>query len=305
MGVEWVMVGEIPSHSAQSYLEIREQIEELGLKIWRLPQHSVHNIPEVTLNLPGREKKIEEYLTHIENLGKAGIYYDTYAHMGNGIWRSDQVEKIRGGGVGTGLKLDGPKHTAPVFGSFSEPYSHGRIYEEEEIWENYEYFIKQVVPVTELAGVTIGIHPDDPPVYPMGGVPRCIFGTFEGYKKALDIADSPNIGVCLCVGCWLEGGELMGASAEEAIRHFGKKNQIKKLHVRNVTAPLSNPNGFVETYPDAGYGNMASIIAALHEIEFDGCIMNDHLVSMAGGSKLTSEAYFTAYLKGLVDALQL
>jgi mannonate dehydratase len=40
---------------------------------------------EVTLNLPGRDKKIEEYKTYFRDLGKAGIYYTTYAHMGNGI----------------------------------------------------------------------------------------------------------------------------------------------------------------------------------------------------------------------------
>ena len=81
----------------------------------------------------------------------------------------------------------------------------------EEIWDNYEYFIKQVVPVAEEPGVFIGIHPDDPPVPMLGGVPRCIFGSFEGYKRAMEIANSPNVGVCLCCGTWMEGGESMGA----------------------------------------------------------------------------------------------
>ena len=85
--------------------------------------------------------------------------------------------------------------------------THGRQYNEDEIWDNYEYMIRKVAPVAEEAGVYIGIHPDDPPVYPLGGIPRCMFGNFAGYKKAMDIADSPNIGVCLCVGCWLEGGK--------------------------------------------------------------------------------------------------
>ena len=39
----------------------------------------------------------------------------------------------------------------------------------------------------------------------LGGVPRCIFGNFEGYKRALEIANSPNVGVCLCCGL-LAGG---------------------------------------------------------------------------------------------------
>jgi hypothetical protein len=56
--------------------------------VWNIGNTSVHNMPEVTLNLPGRDRKIEEYKQYIRNLGKAGIYYTTYAHMGNGIWSS-------------------------------------------------------------------------------------------------------------------------------------------------------------------------------------------------------------------------
>ena len=29
----------------------------------------------------------------------------------------------------------------------------------------------------------------------VAGVPRALFGSFAGFKKAMDIADSPNIGV--------------------------------------------------------------------------------------------------------------
>ena len=50
------------------------------------------------------------------------------------------------------------------------------------------------MPVAEEAGVYIGIHPDDPPVSMLGGVPRCIFGNFAGYVRALEIANSPNVG---------------------------------------------------------------------------------------------------------------
>ena len=76
-----------------------------------------------------------------------------------------------------------------------------------EIWDNYEDFIKQIAPLAEQLGIFIGIHPDDPPVPMLGGVPRCIFGNIEGYKRALEIANSPSVGVSLCCGTWLEGGE--------------------------------------------------------------------------------------------------
>ena len=90
--------------------------------------------------------------------------------------------------------------------TWKEPLSHGRVFTKEEIWDNYTYFIKQVARVAEEDGVRIGIHPDDPPVPMLAGVPRCIFSNFDGYKRAMEIANSPNVGICLCCGTWLEGG---------------------------------------------------------------------------------------------------
>ena len=97
-------------------------------------------------------------------------------------------------------------------------------------------------------------HPSGRPARAeLGGVPRCIFSSFDGYHRALEIADSPNIGVCLCVGCWLEGGKLMGQDALEAIRYFGGLGKLFKVHFRNVDAPLPH---FVETFIDNGYQDM-------------------------------------------------
>src|SRR5205085_1223417 len=111
--------------------------------------------------------------------------------------------------------------------------THERVYSEAEMWENYTYFIRAVAPVAEEVGVLIGIHPDDPPGLPLGGVPRCIFSSFDGYQRALEIADSPNVGLCLCVGCWLEGGATMGRDVFETIRYFGGQGKVFKVHFRN------------------------------------------------------------------------
>ncbi len=305
MGVEWVMVGEhqVPEHSAKCYKQIVEALGEHGLKVYRLANGDMHNMTEVTLGLEGRDRLIDRYLQYISDLGEAGIHYSTYAHMGNGIWRGDMRRPVRGGATAGGLDLKAPNRGWWFQRAFDWPLSNGREFSEEELWENYEYFIKQVVPVAESANVYIGIHPDDPPVYTMAGVPRCIFGTFDGYKKALEIANSDHIGVCLCVGCWLEGGKAVGCTPEEFIKYLLERKKLFKLHVRNVTAPLDAEGGFNETFPDAGYYNLIDVIQALHDGGFDGAIMNDHLIDMVGGH-YTCEAFFTSYLKGLVDAIQ-
>jgi mannonate dehydratase len=178
--------------------------------------------------------------------------------------------------------------------------THGRVYSEEELWDNYAYMIRQIAPVAEDAGVRIGIHPDDPPVYALGGIPRCMFGNFEGYKRAMDIADSPNIGVCLCIGCWLEGGvDGMGVGVVDAIKHFASNDQLFKVHFRNVSNPMPEP--WQETLIDNGYQDMFEVMKALREVRFDGCIIPDHIPQMLGGYRV-GVAYSIAYMRALVQA---
>lgn len=300
LGVEWAMTM-LPDgqHTFDNYLALKQRFAQFGLKIYRLANHRCHNMPSITLNLPDRDERLQEYLDYLRLLGRAGIHYSTYAHMGNGIW-SSQRELGRGGAEARALRLD----QNPVGHWKGEEYhgelTHGRRYTEEELWDNYAWFIERVVPVAEEAGVFIGVHPDDPPVYDLGGIPRCVFGTFDGYRRAIELANSPNVGVCLCVGCWLEGGEAMGAGVVDTIRHFAGQRKLFKVHLRNVTAAL--PEGFVETFLDDGYGDMLEVMRALHETGFTGVVISDHLPSMAGG-RFASEGYAIGYLRALRQAV--
>jgi mannonate dehydratase len=295
IGAEYVSVGSTPDlRTAEGFLQIKQRYAAGGITVWNIGNTSVHNMPEVTLNLPGRDQKIEDYKQYLRNLGRAGIYYTTYAHMGNGIWNSGRAT-IRGAS-GRQFDLASPDKVGVWDGkTFHEPLSHGHEFSKEEIWENYAYFIKQVAPVAEEAGVRIGIHPDDPPVPVLAGVPRCIFGNFEGYKRAMEIANSPYVGICLCCGTWLEGGRtLTHKDPEEMIRYFGAE-KIWKIHFRNVSAPLPH---FVETFMDNGYYDMYKIMKALHDVRFDGIVILDHTPGLTGGH-YAEQSYGFAYMKAL------
>ena len=300
MGAEYVSVGSTPDlRTAEGFLQIKKRYADAGITVWNIGNTSVHNMPEVTLNLPGRDEKIEEYKQYIRNLGKAGIYYTTYAHMGNGIWSSGRAT-IRGASARE-FDMASPNKVGVWDGKkFYEPLSHGREFTKDEIWENYTYFIKQVAPVAEENSVRIGIHPDDPPEPVLAGVPRCIFANFEGYKRAMEIANSPNVGICLCCGCWNEGGrELMHKDPAEMIRYFGPE-KIWKIHFRNVSAPLPH---FVETFMDNGYYDMSKIMTALVEVKFDGIVILDHTPTVVGGH-FPEQAYGFAYMKALKNRAQ-
>jgi mannonate dehydratase len=297
IGARYASVASTPDlRTAAGFQEIKERYAAAGITVWNIGNSDVHNMPEVTLNLPGRDRKIEEYKQYLRNLAAAGIQYTTYAHMGNGIWSSGRA-KVRGADARE-FDLASPDKRGTWAGrSWKEPLSHGRVYTPDEIWENYTYFIKQVVPVAEETGVRIGIHPDDPPVPVLAGVPRCIFSSFEGYKRALEIASSPNVGICLCCGTWLEGGKAVtGKDPEEMIRYFGAE-KIWKIHFRNVSAPLPH---FAETFMDNGYYDMYKIMKALHDVKFAGIVILDHSPRMVGGN-FVQTAYGYAYMKALLD----
>ena len=91
LGAEYVSVASTPDlRTAEGFIQIKKRYADAGVTVWNIGNTSVHNMPEVTLNLPGRDQKIEEYKQYLRNLGKAGITYSTYAHMGNGIWSSER-----------------------------------------------------------------------------------------------------------------------------------------------------------------------------------------------------------------------
>jgi mannonate dehydratase len=294
IGVQYVTIG-TAGGTYEMFASFKKRVEAAGLHVTNIGNTNVHNMPEVTLNLPGRDQKIEEYKQYLRNLGKAGIHYTTYAHMGNGIWSSTR-ETTRGGAPARAFHQENAKgYWAKAV--YEQPLSHGRKFTKEELWDNYTYFIKQVVPVAEENGVRIGIHPDDPPVPELGGVPRCIFGNFDGYVRALKIANSPNVGVCLCCGTWMEGGTHMGKNVFDAAREFAKMDKLWKIHFRNVTAPIPN---FVETYVDDGYTDMKKLMRTLVDVDFRGILIADHVPTMVG-DRHTGWAYSIGYIRALYD----
>lgn len=297
LGVGYVTVFIQGEKASPEYYASRKQIfADAGITLYGLGNIAVHNQDALVLNLPGRDAKVEEYKQHLRNLGAAGIPYTTYAHMANGIWSGPR--EVSRGAAARGFDLNGPGEGNWAGRAYEQPLSHGRVYGENELWDNYAYFIEQVAPVAEDQGVLIGIHPDDPPAVTLSGVPRCIFGSFDGYVRAMEIADSPNVGLCLCVGCWLEGGPLMGKGVLETIEHFGRQQKIFKVHFRNVDKPLPH---FVESWLNNGYQDMRPVMQAMVDVGFDGVAIPDHTPTIADDPRIGT-AYTIGYMQALLAA---
>ena len=60
------------------------------------------------------------------------------------------------------------------FRSKVEKQMFDREYSADDIWANYTYLMKAILPVAEEAKVKLALHPDDPPLARMNGVAKVL-----------------------------------------------------------------------------------------------------------------------------------
>lgn len=265
---------------------LKDQLARAGLTLYNVGNMSLGKSPRIHLGTAGRDEDIARFAQFLRDLSRAGIKTTTFTWEPDRVWSSAPGESRHA----KARKVD-------LAELKTRPLTQGRAYSLDELWENFAYFIRAIIPVAEETGVRLALHPNDPPTDALGGVP-CLINSRERYERAFTIAGSPALGMEFCTGCWLEGGSEFGDMLA-SIAHYLQEQRILIVHFRNVSAPLP---AFTETFLDNGYFDMYGATKALVAGGYDGTIILDHTPMFAGDYHLgAGTAYAIAYMRALIE----
>ena len=250
------------------------------------------------LGLEGKDEEIANFITFMKNLKRAGVDVICYNWMPVISWaRTDNARPGRGGALMTAFDYNEIKDKPLTeFGEFSK----------ERLWQNLEYFLKAVVPEAEEIGMKLALHPDDPQVHRIQGIPR-IMNTVENFDRMLNIVPSDYNGITMCQGNF----SLMGPDIPQLIRRWGKAQKIHFVHFRNVqelSGELPSTK-FTETFHDVGDIDMYEAMKAYYDIGFKGAMRADHVPTMAGEENIRpgymdlGNLFAIGYMRGLAESV--
>jgi len=298
--IDWIGRG----RTYEEYKEIVETLKSNGLRLVSF-EGSFVGTPyywDVVTGGPKRDELIEDLISQIRDMARAGVPAYGYNWMPLGWVRSDPKE-IRGGASGTAFDI---RSENLFYGGKKNIESIGdeNKLTKESMWQNLEYWIKAVTPVAEEEGIRLGIHPDDPPVDDLGGVPR-IMTDFAAFKRLIEIYPSDHNAIEFCQGTFSE----MDEDIYEMIEYFASRNKVLYVHFRNVSGPT--PDKFHEEFINTGYVDMVKAMKTYKDAGYTGCFMDDHCPDIYNDEEFPgnlggyrSRIFAQGYIQALLDSMK-
>ena len=286
------------------------RVESHGLRLEAIENFQAFHWHEVLLGYPGRQKQMDNIKRTIENMGKAGIPIMGYCFTLAGVIGRQQLPLARSGALSPVFRKD-------EFELFDTPLPNGYVWaqqvdknapagdqgfvSEETVWERFDYFLDQILPVAEEFNVQMANHPDDPPVPVLRQTAR-LMTSIDGYDRMFERHKSDKCMVEFCQGTFSEM-PLGKDYVYEAIDHFTKMNKIAYVHFRNVRGQLPN---YYEEFIDSGDVDMIRAMKIYKQNGYKNMLIPDHVPAMKVKEPwVTGVAYAIGYMRAIMKALDI
>jgi len=295
-GVEGIVV-RYPGPTLEDVQAAKKTVEDHDLKLLAIEGYLP--IEKIKTGTDHDGSELLAMKTLIRHMGQVGIPLLCYNFMSGTDWVRTQLDAPeRGGAMVTAFKLKDAEQAVSL--SVTTQLDSSETSSADALWKNLDAFLQEVIPVAEECGVTLAMHPDDPPLPEFQGKAR-IMNSVESFERLVSLVPSPNNAICFCLGTFVE----MGIDLVDAIHRLG--SHISYVHFRDVRGTAES---FAETFHDNGPTDMPAVVRALRVANYSGPIRPDHVPQLVGedegepGYTMLGRLFAFGYIRGLLQATE-
>ena len=288
----------------EELLEIKALIEQAGLRWHAIENFDPGHWHDILLDGPKRSRQIENIKSMVRAVGMAGIAVIGYNFSLAGVTSRITGPFARGGAESVGMQGEVDQTPIPLGMVWNMIYDTGApdgllpTVTRAELWNRFDRFLSEILPVAESAGVQLAAHPEDPPVPNLRSQPRLLY-TKDAYQKLLAISDSPANKLEFCLGTL---AEMPDGDLYEAVDRYSGGHHLAYIHFRNVRGRAPH---YHETFIDEGDIDLRRVLGILDKNGFDGVIIPDHAPQMSCDAPWhAGMAFAMGYMAALMGDLQ-